>query len=469
MAGLLRFLLQSQNLMKRLFFRTSLLLSLLILFAKPLATEARAQIPPPRFTKRSLLNGMEVFFLPGGARRSHFVLMVKNGAAFDPVGRWGATYLMTRMILERTQRRTGQQIRQDLEAIGAKLRFQVGWDAVFFYGSAPGDRIQDALNILSEVVVRPRFEKEIFEEVRQALVEEVENELLETENRTQRLFLRQVFQHNPYAHSVKGDPETLKSLQLNDIRIQYRKLFMPNQAQLALYQSGDLDRLFRSMGREWGSWVRREPVPFTFRQAERPVRTQVVVFDHASREALLRAGNLAVKKGSREFYALKILEQYLTLLLPEWAKDVAAQKQIQASFRLEARKMPGFFQFSIQAPAPQLIAYLRRFREVMRRLQQDGIDPARYREAKELAFLDFKNSLESPPSRLFELLKANLYDLGISYIANYGILIDRVRLPVFQAVLRKFFQPDSSLIVVAGSASELATQLEAFGEVEVLK
>jgi zinc protease len=394
--------------------------------------------------------------------------MIKNGAAFDPVGKWGSTHLMVHSMMGMTERRGGDKIREDLASMNAEIEVRVDWDAIFFEGSAPANRIADTLEVLAEIVTKPRFEEKSFEELRAAWIKRVSEESEQIGRRTQLRFIGELFQENPYGHSVEGSVETLTALSLNDLKIQYRRLLMPNQAQLALEFSGDVAKLFRGMGRSWGGWVRGDAVPFTFRQAGPIAGTRILLLDWPQEEALLRFGSLSVVKGSADFYTLKVLEHYLTLCLPDWADQVASDSQIQAVVSLEARKMPGYLQLSLKAPATLVAAYVQKIRDVLERLRSGEIDPDRFKESKELALLELRESLSRPLPRLYELLRANLYDLGLRYVSAFGPRLDRVHPAQVQSVLLHHLSPDSLLMVVAGPAAQIGPQFDKFGTVEIL-
>ena len=421
-------------------------------------------VPIPEFHKQSLLNGMEVLFLPSSEKRVPFLFMIENGAAFDPVEKWGVTYLMAEMMMERTARRTGVHIREDLQKLGAELDFRVEWDAIFFLGSSPLDNLSETLNILGEIVVRPRFEEDIFQELRDQLVREVEEQQKRIEVFTQDLFRAELFDGNPYGHPVKGNSETLKNLHLPDVKIQYRKLFMPNQAQLGLYYSGDRESFFRNLSRRWGVWIKGEPVPFTFRSARSVDTGRILLVDVPAEKSLFFWGKLGVEKSAREYYALKVFEQYLALHLPTWADETASENQVRMSVKLEAGKMPGYFQLKMQVPSDQLVLYYQKFQDFLKSVQNGRIDHLQFQEARRLAFVELKNSLRKPLARLYQLLGTSLYNLGINHIGNYGLHLNRVTPEVFQRTTQNYLSADSFLMVVAGPA-HLEPQLAPLGKI----
>ena len=140
-----------------------LLLALPILSTSPLRAQGYGPISPPEFYRQSLLNGMEILFLARSDERVPFVLMIKNGAAFDPIDKWGLTYLTTLIIFEQGESRTGVEVQQGLQELNADLNFGVEGDAIYFFGSTPGEQLADTLNLLAEMVVRPVFLEETFQ------------------------------------------------------------------------------------------------------------------------------------------------------------------------------------------------------------------------------------------------------------------------------------------------------------------
>ena len=442
-------------------------LASLIISPNSLRAEDYRPIVPPEFYKQSLLNGMEILLLTGNDQRVPFVLMIKNGGAFDPIEKWGVTYLTSRMILEQNETSTGLAVETELRELEAELELRVEWDAIFFVGSAPSENLVGVLNLLAEMVVRPVFREEAFQQLRNGVIQELEERPNQLESLTQDVFLAELFQANPYAHSVKGTIETLKNVSLADVKIQYRKLFLPNQSQLAFFSRGDPDGTVAALSRHWGIWIKNDPLPFTFRKAPPPNGRRVHFLDQPSADSLFRWGNLSVERSSADYYALKVFQQYLTLSLPSWASEIASQRQIQASSELESRRMPGYLQLSIQAPPKELIAYYHRFESFARDLHDGHIDSQKFEEAKQLAYLEMIDSLREPLAGLHRLLETSLYEVGINFLTNYGLRLDRLTPDDFQEAVQKYVALDDFVLVVAGPAQHLQSELDKIGTVEL--
>lgn len=448
------------------------LLWLTLLFSIPTNSLFSANYKPislPQFHKQALLNGLEFLVFPSNNVRNSFVLMIRNGAAFDPSRKWGLTYLTTQMMLEKTEHRTGQHIRESLKQMNAELEFQVGWDAITFWGSAPPDQIIEVLNLLAEIVVAPQFTDETFKKLRDRLVQQVEQEFQQLTLRTKHLFMAEIFRGNPYEHSVKGTSTTLANLQLTDIKKHYRKLFLPNQTQLAIEYSGNTDYLQKKTGGAWGIWRRKKSAPFTFRSPKVLDQPKILLVDTPDSESLFRWGKISVERDASEYYTLKVLEQYLMLLLPDWAEQITTQSKIQASSKLVTRKMPGYLELSIKATPSQLIAYFQKFQELVNELHKGHLDTKKFEEAKQLAYYEIIQSLEQPKFYLTQLLELTLYEVGLNFISHYGLRLERISIEKFKKTATKYLSMEDYVIIVAGPKDTFEPVFKNLGKVTILK
>jgi len=419
----------------------------------------------PSIERKALLNGMQVLFFDAEGEDSPFMLMIENGAAFDPTEKWGATYLMARMILEGL---VEQRYEQEFRSRGIEVESRVDWDAIYFLGQAPAEEIGFALETLGELIVRPRLREETLERMRGELIEELKSELESPESRTQELFQALLFGDNPYGHSVKGTPETVANIELRDIKIQQRRLLLPNQTKLAIYYSGDRELLFRRFSRKWGSWVRSDAAPFTFVRASRHEKPLIRVVDADTDRCLIRWGGLAVDRSSGDYFALKVLEQYITLSLPDWAREISDAQHIRGGAILATRRMPGYFQVNLETSAQEIHLYLERLQNTFRALETGDLNLQRFEEAKRLVHQEFLGSFEEPFGRMMQVLSTELYQLGINFVTTYGLRLERVTPERFQSALGEHFSSNGFTLVVAAPAAEVVPQLEGIGEVEVL-
>ncbi|GAB4234234.1 MAG: hypothetical protein Kow00109_07180 [Acidobacteriota bacterium] len=437
------------------------LIALFIIGGLAVAGELDFRAGVPAIERRSLLNGMRVWFFEQQTENCPFVLMIENGAAFDPADKWGATYLMAK-CLERNL--DLKNYRAEFTSRGIRMETQVDWDALYVVGEAPPEHLEFALLTLGEILVRPEFPETSFRELRDAAVQALQEEQENLYRRSDLLLRRRLFGFHPYAHPVQGEPEALENLYLRDLKIQQRRLLLPNQSILAVAYSGDREYLFRRLSRRWGAWVRADAAPFTFRRAEPPAGPAVFPLDGGPADGILvQCGWLVPERRDRQYLAFRVLEEYLTLTLPDLAEEILGTSQVRASVRVEARKMHGVLQLTVEVPPDRAVPFIEAVVETLERVRCGEVDEARLEEAKRLVLLDYWQRLEDPRERLWVVLETDLYDQGSAFLATLPQRLDRITVRWFSAALEDDLAPRSLVAVVAPPDANVLQGLEKLG------
>lgn len=410
----------------------------------------------PKIERKTLLNGMQVLFFDQTSDVIPFKLMIKNGAAFDPANKWGATYLMAEVmkaILE------DPLLKAEMESRQVKIESEVTWDAISFSGEAPSREIGYALDLLADLVIRPEFKEETFETIRTEHLEEVKLTESLLENKVDLLLKEKVFTMNPYGKPRIGTSSSVAGLQLNDLIVQYRRLILPNQAVMAIAFSEEREGLFNYLSRRWGSWVRRNSAPFVFRRSHRYQKPEIAIIEADRRQGLVSWGLLGFEKSSRESISMEVLEQYLTLSLPGWASEVASAGQIRGSIESTSMRMPGYLKISLEIPVNHLSSYYEKLLDTLRDISQGNIDKSQFEDAKQIVMTEFRSSLEQTEGLMERVLETDLYELGINFIPTFGLRLSRINQSRFQETIKALVPEKSHVMIAAGPKKEIETQI----------
>jgi len=411
----------------------------------------------PKIERRTLLNGMQVIYFNQTSDTIPFKLMIKNGAAFDPANKWGATYLMARVMLDLIN---DPLVKSEVETRKIRLDCEVTWDAIVFSGEAPSKEIGYALDLLAEIVIRPEFKEESFERIKQAHLQEVKLTESLLENRVNLLLKEKVFTQNPYGRPTIGTTDSVPGLQINDLIVQFRRLILPNQAVLAIAFSEEREGLFNYLSRRWGSWVRKTPAPFVFRRSHRYSEPEISVIEADRRQGIVSWGLLGFEKSSGEAISMEVLEQYLTLALPNWASEIASAGQIRGSIESTSMRMPGYLSVSLEIPVQQLASYYAKLLSTLDEISRGNIDQAQFEDAKQIVLTEFRSSMEQTEGQMDRVLETDLYELGINFIPTFGLRLARVSESRFQETIKSLVPEKSHVMIAAGPRPEIEEQLE---------
>src|SRR6185503_14870990 len=94
-------------------------------------------------------------------------VVVKAGAAMDPAGKSGLASLAAAMLDEGAGNRNSLQLADAIEFLGARLNTGAGMHTSVVQLHTPAARLDSALALLADVILRPTFKRRPKNDVRQ--------------------------------------------------------------------------------------------------------------------------------------------------------------------------------------------------------------------------------------------------------------------------------------------------------------
>ena len=149
---------------------------------------------------------------------AHLGWFVRGGAAHEPPKQSGLTSLMTRASLKGTERRTAQRIAEDAEFMGGALSTAAAADGFQWTISVPLRRLDDAAELLADVVQRPSFAEEAIESERAVALANIAAQRDDMYRWPLRLATQAAWGSHPYGQSVLGTEESLATMDAAALR-----------------------------------------------------------------------------------------------------------------------------------------------------------------------------------------------------------------------------------------------------------
>ncbi len=231
------------------------------------AVSIRAQSLPalPDLSSKRLLNDLQIIVarMPQPGEEMTIGWLLRYGAAFDPAGKSGLAWVASQMLGRATLDRSGQNIRDELDLLQARLEVQCDWDRIAILLHTRGIWYERALLLLYQIVGEAVFLQEDLDRVKAERLAR----LREPEDPRQAVrasFERELFAGTAYGSRMRGSAETLGNITLGDLRNFYDRFFSPNEAALVIVGSVPAETILPKATRIWGVWVRKETVPFSF-------------------------------------------------------------------------------------------------------------------------------------------------------------------------------------------------------------
>lgn len=141
----------------------------------------------------------------------------KGGASLDPEGKRGVINLMTALIEEGAGDMDARGFSEARDNLAASFTFEAYDDAVSVSARFLTENRDEAIALLREALVNPRFDEDAIERVRAQVLSNIRSDATDPNSIAGRAFDQLAFGDHPYATSRDGTVESVAALTRDDI------------------------------------------------------------------------------------------------------------------------------------------------------------------------------------------------------------------------------------------------------------
>lgn len=356
--------------------------------SKPPAAGPPKPLQLPAVTKLTLGNGLPVFLAEvKEVPVVEAVLVVRTGAAHDPDGRRGLAAMVAGMLDEGAGKLDALSLADEIEYLGAELATAAGWDAVTVRLHVPSARLDEALPLLADVVLRPRFPDAELTRLRK----EALTSLLQARDDPRRLagtaLAQAVFgASHRYGHALGGDAASLSAITVSDLSSFHSTHFRPGNA--ALVVAGDFGPGVASrLEASFGSWPAGGSVlaPLLPPPASREKGPKIWLVDKpGAPQSAIRIGRLGPPRAIADYPALEVANTLLGAMFTSRLNDNLREQHgytYGARSSFDYRRSGGAFvagaDVATQVTAPAVTEFLKELARIRTPATAEEVERAR--------------------------------------------------------------------------------------------
>lgn len=167
--------------------------------------------------KRKILkNGLILIYEKKPGDSVAIGVTVRVGSKDEPDRIMGISHFIEHMLFNGTTNRKAIEIAGEIEAIGGELNAMTGTERTFYYARVPKKHVEKGLEILSDVIQNPLFDKKEIEKERKIVLDEVN--LTHDQPRFYQwvLFYKSLFKGSLGRETI-GTEKSVKSIQRKDL------------------------------------------------------------------------------------------------------------------------------------------------------------------------------------------------------------------------------------------------------------
>jgi zinc protease len=440
----------------------------------PQPAEARNPPPPgppvtprlPTASERTLPNGLRVIVARDGSLPLVTAqLSIRGGGAADPGGKAGLADFTASLLNQGAGSRTAEQVARDIEALGAQINANAGWDSTRIDLQALTAKLPQSMAIFADVVRRPTFAEAELERLRARTLDSLEVALQQPGELARFAAADAVFAGTPYGHVLTGTPASIKRFTRADITAFHQAWYRPDNAVLVL--TGDLtpEQGFALAQQAFGDWQKPSaPVPQV--QAVAPqAKPRVVVIDlPGTGQAAVDLYLPAIARTDPRYYQVMVASAVLgggySARLNE---EVRVKRGLSygANAVLDARHGVGPIAALAQTKNESAVEVAGLMLQLMGGLKTDPPKADELAARKATLTGGFNRSVDSNNGLASYLSGLAVQGVDLNEINRYSPSVEAVSAAQVTAMAGQVLDPSRATLVVAGDAKAFAAQLKA--------
>jgi predicted Zn-dependent peptidase len=153
---------------------------------------------------------------------------LRSGSAVETEEHGGASHFLEHLVFKGTARRSTSDIAQVIDILGGDVDAFTGKEYTSFYAHVLDEQVDLALDLLTDIVVSPRFTDDDLEMERGVILEEIKMVEDTPDDLVHEIFVTAFWDGHPLGRPILGTEETVNRLGREQILAHYAETFHPS-------------------------------------------------------------------------------------------------------------------------------------------------------------------------------------------------------------------------------------------------
>ncbi len=447
------------------------LLTIFFLLATTLFAGATGGFKLPPYSKIQLKNGMTVYLM-----EQHEVPLVQVIAAF-PAGavkdgkKPGLANLAAEALLFGTKTYTKDQIQESLDFLGASYYSAAGTEVAEVGMSFASADTGKVLPILKSILTEPAFDGKEFEKRKKRMLMELVQNREVPRQVIGAYFKKFLFGDHPYGNPVSGTQESVKSINLEDIKTFYRDNYKSADSVIAIVGDFKTAAMKKKIAKLLKGWNPKGSSVAVDTKAALPNFSQnrlLLVNKGDATETQFLIGHFGILYNNPDYIGVQVINTILGGRFTSW---LIQELRVKAGLTYGARslfstyKNAGTFYISSYTRTSKTEAAIDLALKVLDRLHSEGIDEETLVSAKNYMKGQYPPRYETT-GRLANLLTDMFfYNYDESFINDFQKNVEGLTLAKTKELIKKYFSKDNLQFVLIGQADAIRDTVKKYGTV----
>ena len=435
----------------------------------PPAMELRhLQFPP--FQEATLDNGLTLLVVEN--RRLPVVsvrLSMLAGSRSDPDGLEGVAGMTASLLTKGTERRTAEQIAEEIEGVGASLFAHAGNDFFSLGTSVLTEHVELAFDLLSDVLLNATFPEDELEIERTRTLSGLKLAKSSPGALASRYFMKTLYGDHPYGRSATE--ESVENITREAVQSYAATNLKPEGGLLVLAGDISLDEGKQLAERFLASWSGAPPAAGYSALPPASETSILLVHRPGSAQSNIRVGNLALRPGDDTYYPMVVANKILGGGVDARLFMILREQKswtYGAYSGIARRKDMGYFRANTEVRNEVTDSALTELLYQLDRIRTEQVADSELVAAKGYLVGSFPLSIQTPQQIASQVASVKLLGLPNDYLQTYREKLAAVTADDGSQAAREVIKTDSLAIIVVGDGQAVYDKLAAIAPVSII-
>ncbi|MCK5835233.1 MAG: insulinase family protein [Lentisphaeria bacterium] len=395
---------------------------------------------------------------------SSVTILFPYGSFIDPIGKKGVSVLLSRVLMMGASGLSEEAFAAKLNDHGISLNISPGNNSINFSITFLPEKGEIALELLSNVLVSPNFDKRVFNREKKNIVEQLKSRERKVFSPALQAFGEAVFGKNhPYASSTEGESNSVQEIELADLKAQLPLFF--DRSKTVVAATGDfsdgcpfkaeVDAIITAL--PFAELTQPLAIEPTFSEGE-----QNIYLDLKKEQAIAIVGVPGIKADSEHRHVLDLMLASLNGQSSRIFKTIREERGLAYSTGLTARLgvHPGYIALYALVDPGKAKETMELLKEELQKIADHGLTEDEFETAKlsivsERAFESQSAKMVAAGSMLNEY-----YGLGYESAFNELEIIKNMDYKLFCNTVKQLINNPCKVAVTVGDTSKMELKNE---------
>lgn len=384
-------------------------------------------------------------------------LSFRGGASLDLPGKRGAVYLMTGLLEEGAGDRDARAYARALEDKAAYISYDSDDDAVRISARMLTENRDEAVALLRDALIQPRFDADALERVRAQVLSGLQGDARNPNRIAGAALSKMVFGDHPYGSPEKGDPASVAALSREDIVAAHANVLARDRLTVAAVGDitpEELGALLDSLLQDLPATGAPMPGP-----ADVALEAGTTVVDFPTPQSVALFAQPGIARDDEDFFAAYIVNQILgggsfeSRLMTEVREKRGLTYGVYSY--LVPKDLAAIYMGSVASANDRIGEAIDVIRTEWERMARDGITETELRDAKTYLTGAYPLRFDGNARIAGILVGMQEQDLPVDYVRTRNDKINAVTLEEANRVARALLQPERLHFMVVGQPEGL--------------